>query len=299
MDKKLKDKPEGSLVEESSQLLDEESDTFNDAETVTADEVVIANKEKVEEKKSTKKKRKKNKNSKKQTSTKKGKKKSKKKSSKKKTPKNQSISVEELDYSLVEGNSEEVIEVAISPNEDDETVAVKIKNGAENKKVVKEQISNYNDILEEEIFIEEFKKSRKNIVEAGDDIILSSDPELAVFKQLSNTVMWKIDGLYKDNGELYSSKYLKKNPPIFVIENSDGSTAELLITKNLSFSLREAFDRIYRGYYGVSKKERKIVDPQTGEIEKTSFQDYIKDNPLKVGFVVLAIVMVLVMLFIF
>lgn len=132
----------------------------------------------------------------------------------------------------------------------------------------------------------------------SDDKALVNDPNMAVFKQSETTIMWRIEGLYKDNGELQKKSFLRKNPPMFIIEDANGTTAEFFITQQLSYSLREGFDKIYRAYYGVEKKQKR-VDPETGEVVKTSASDYVKENPLKIGLAALILVLAITFLIVF
>ena len=92
----------------------------------------------------------------------------------------------------------------------------------------------------------------------SEDKLLVEEKTLEVFQQAESTLLWRIEGMYKSNGDLHSRSFLRKNPPIFVMESSTGDIAQFIVTEKLSYSLREAFDQIYRGYFGVSKNRKKI-----------------------------------------
>lgn len=151
----------------------------------------------------------------------------------------------------------------------------------------------------DEEFLEDNDELTDDEVDYSEDAFLGSNNEMALLKQAEGTVLWRVDGLYNSKGALYGKNHLRRNPPIFTVESSDGSTAEFVLTRDLSYSMRESFDRVYQAYYGVTKKKkRKSLDQEGISSSGSSFVDYAKDNPFKVGFVALSVVLVIIMLII-
>ena len=74
------------------------------------------------------------------------------------------------------------------------------------------------------------------------------------------------------------------NPPQFVIESSDGSSAEFMVTKNLSDQLEKMFGDVHRAYNGIDPTVKKY----------NSFGEWVKGNIFLVVLLSLMIVFALV-----
>lgn len=126
---------------------------------------------------------------------------------------------------------------------------------------------------------------------SADDTTLDDEETYAIFKQNEGVVSWSISNLVDQDGNQYSKGELKANPPVLTLEASDGSTADFVLTKELSGSLGSILDRVYYGYYGLEKKPKKKF---TVETAKQSIIDAIGRSPLKVGaFSILAVILII------
>lgn len=150
--------------------------------------------------------------------------------------------------------------------------------------------SNKEDFLElDDEIINDYKRRKgsndvnsleEDEVLLSDDFILSEDDDAAVIKQLEGTVSWYIDGLYNEKGKTHHSLYLKENPPLFIIESSDGSEASFILTKELARTFSKTFGDLNKAYYG-SRKERgeKSFDERIKGIP-----DWARENPIQAIF---------------
>ena len=102
----------------------------------------------------------------------------------------------------------------------------------------------------------------------GDDAVLVDEDALQVVQQMDGVVTCEIKGLYKENGSVHNRIYLRNNPPQFVIESSDGSSAEFMVTKNLSDQLEKMFGDVHRAYNGIDPTVKKY----------NSFGEWVKGN---------------------
>lgn len=141
------------------------------------------------------------------------------------------------------------------------------------------------DLDDEMIEAHERKASRENdddkVAEeelfASDDFVLSEDEDAAVIKQLEGTVSWYIDGLYNDNGKTHNSIYLRENPPLFIIESSDGDEASFILTKDLARTFAKTFGDLNKVYYG-SRKER---GEKSFDEKVKAMPEWSRENPIK------------------
>lgn len=124
---------------------------------------------------------------------------------------------------------------------------------------------------------------------SADDILENDGDQF--FIQGENVTTWQLVGLYDDEGMLLPARQLKKEPPVFRVTSSDGSIAEFLVTRNLSKSLSDVFDEVYRGYYGVSA--RKKTDAQKFDNLHDAVIGWSKDHPF--GLVLLVMVAAIIL----
>lgn len=118
----------------------------------------------------------------------------------------------------------------------------------------------------------------------GDDAVLVDEDALQVVQQMDGVVTCEIKGLYKENGSVHNRIYLRNNPPQFVIESSDGSSAEFMVTKNLSDQLEKMFGDVHQAYNGIDPTVKKY----------NSFGEWVKGNIFLVVLLSLMIVFALV-----
>lgn len=104
---------------------------------------------------------------------------------------------------------------------------------------------------------------------ASSDEILHSDEESVTAKQTDAVVTWDIDSLYTDEGKVRSKRSLKNSPPVLRISNSEGQSAEFVLTKDLSRVLANHLENTSRAYYGIRPKSEmsmkdKLSEAKTG-----------------------------------
>lgn len=107
---------------------------------------------------------------------------------------------------------------------------------------------------------------------AGDDTLMELNKSSALFKQQENVISWSIENLYDEKGKLRRKDSLRKRPPVFSIDDSLGNSVNFVLTKNLSHSLSEEFEAVYRAYFGVSTKKK------FGSTEDDSIVTWMKNH---------------------
>lgn len=100
---------------------------------------------------------------------------------------------------------------------------------------------------------------------ASSDEILHSDEESVTAKQTDAVVNWDIDSLYTDEGKVRSKRSLKNSPPVLRISNSEGQSAEFVLTKNLSRVLANHLENTSRAYYGIRPKSEMSMKDKFSE----------------------------------
>lgn len=125
------------------------------------------------------------------------------------------------------------------------------------------------------------------------DEVLTEDKDLLIFQQAENIVTCEIENLYKDSGTVRSKFSLKSDPPIFVIKNSFGESAQFAVTKNLAKKLEKLFGDVSLAYAGVDPSARKPIIPKGGSFKEV-FTGFVKNNTFLM--VIICILIVLVVL---
>lgn len=100
---------------------------------------------------------------------------------------------------------------------------------------------------------------------ASSDEILHSDEESVTVKQTDAVVTWDIDSLYTDEGKVRSKRSLKNSPPVLRISNSEGQSAEFVLTKDLSRVLANHLENASRAYYGIRPKSEMSMKDKLNE----------------------------------
>lgn len=139
---------------------------------------------------------------------------------------------------------------------------------------------------------EEFVDLLDNESEEWDDKILDDGRGYAIVKQKSNTLAWKIEGLTNVDGSIKPSHKLKSDPPILVLESSNGDAVQFVLTKELSRSLRDAMDMTYNGFYGVDKTFKPGVNYDENLTSSEKLMKFVEKNVLKLSVTAIAVVTV-------
>lgn len=127
----------------------------------------------------------------------------------------------------------------------------------------------------------------------GTDRALLEERSLAIFQQHENVVSWEIEGLLIDN-RLKKARELKTDPPIFKVSSSDGASAEFLLTKELSKSMANALNDVYKAYYGVDTSyKRKPMNQETMKSNMDGFVEWMEEHKLLTVLIAIMVLMVL------
>lgn len=73
---------------------------------------------------------------------------------------------------------------------------------------------------------------------AGDDKVLTEEQDMALFKQSGKVVKWRVENLYRPNGEFRRGNLVRANPPVLIISDSDGNEVEFTVTREFAASMR-------------------------------------------------------------
>lgn len=73
---------------------------------------------------------------------------------------------------------------------------------------------------------------------AGDDKVLTEEQDMALFKQSGKVVKWRVENLYRPNGEFRRGNLVRANPPVLIISDSDGNEVEFMVTREFAASMR-------------------------------------------------------------
>ena len=73
---------------------------------------------------------------------------------------------------------------------------------------------------------------------AGDDKVLTEEQDMALFKQSGKVVKWRVENLYRPNGEFRRGNLVRANPPALIISDSDGNEVEFTVTREFAASMR-------------------------------------------------------------
>lgn len=116
----------------------------------------------------------------------------------------------------------------------------------------------------------------------GDDKVIHTDSDIALFKQEEGVISWEIANFYKENGKPRSQRSLRNDPPILKISSSDGVTADFLVTHQFAKSLSFMMNNVSRAYYGVSPtEEKKKITQSTIKDKISSMGNWIRAHKIK------------------
>lgn len=73
---------------------------------------------------------------------------------------------------------------------------------------------------------------------AGDDKVLTEEQDMALFKQSGKVIKWRVENLYRPNGEFRRGNLVRANPPVLIISDSDGNEVEFTVTREFAASMR-------------------------------------------------------------
>lgn len=136
----------------------------------------------------------------------------------------------------------------------------------------------------------------KGEVPSADEIDLSELDEVlektideAIILQESNTVKWRIEGLFDEEGEILSARKLKKDPPILIIESVDKETGEenfasFVLTPEFSRTLQDLGSITWQAYNGIKAKE---LETRSLKTLPGDLLQWAKDNKGSAAFLLL------------
>lgn len=113
----------------------------------------------------------------------------------------------------------------------------------------------------------------------GDDAVLSSAEDAALFQQLDHVVAYNLRNFYDEEGKRRSKRSLRHDPPVFRVEDSSGDFAEFVVTRELSAHLAQLFDVVHRGYYGVEGKKGLPGEEREPRSKLQEVTHWVESNP--------------------
>lgn len=124
----------------------------------------------------------------------------------------------------------------------------------------------------------------------GDSKVLLSEKDGGILENLENVVTWEVDNFYNEAGKQRGRYALRTDPPVFRIRSSDGDGAEFILTKDLAGEMERIMGDVYRGYFGITPKEKKKMDQEgmRGYMDKT--MEEIKNHPLRTTLIAIFII---------
>lgn len=128
----------------------------------------------------------------------------------------------------------------------------------------------------------------------GDDTLLEAKPSGALIEQEENIIAWRLENFFDENNERRSRYALRNSPPILIIESSDGSSVEFLLTQQLSRTLAETFTSVDRGYRGMDPKKKESLLHDEPLKKKEVMINYLKDHPVKATFSIIFFLIVVI-----
>jgi len=228
--------------------------------------------------------------------------------------------VNEIDSTVNEIITNETIDETIEGENDSSSRVLEVINDDE-------ELLDNEELLENDEFLEIFAQTVKNfqeqsltenkitddtdtvespidddeaIILAGDSKKLHGEPGFEVIAGLENIITWKIHDFYEADGSVTKNyRSLRKEPPTFIVESSDGESVVMTVTKDFAQSMAKTFTEISSVYNGkqATKPEHKPVTKKDIEEKFKNFILWIRSHPLKftsiliiLGFIVWAVV---------
>lgn len=118
----------------------------------------------------------------------------------------------------------------------------------------------------------------------GDDTVVHEDLSMSIIKQSDTVVSWRVDNLYKEDGTVRRGASMRNDPPVFVVDNSDGDFVSFVLTKEFAGQLESVMGDVYRAYFGVSPRRGQRM----GEGAETFFKRlsaWAIDNKVKASII--------------
>lgn len=121
------------------------------------------------------------------------------------------------------------------------------------------------------------------------DEVLEKTIDEAIILQESNTVKWRVEGLFDDEGEILSARKLKKDPPILIVESVDKETGEenfasFVLTPEFSRTLQDLGSITWQAYNGIKAKE---LEARSLKTLPGDLLQWAKDNKGSAAFLLL------------
>lgn len=119
---------------------------------------------------------------------------------------------------------------------------------------------------------------------SSDDSVIDASEYAAIIEQQEGIVSYRIEGIEDSKGNVKSKKELQVDPPILVVESSNGDAANFLLTKELTRKLADSMEIVYENMSGV-KKSKVSTDKE--------IMEWISTHKIKTGVLVLVMLLVL------
>lgn len=126
------------------------------------------------------------------------------------------------------------------------------------------------------------------------DFVISEEDDAAVIKQEEGLLTWQILGVYNDEGKTHRGIYLRENPPILLMESSQGEEVSIVLTRDLTRTLSTTFKDLNRAYHG----HRRTRGESRGILDGDTPVEWFKKHPVRSGVTaVIAFMFFLVLMF--
>lgn len=142
------------------------------------------------------------------------------------------------------------------------------------------------DMTEEEV-------AKLDEILGENDSIIEQDYLSSLVEQEDRLVYYEVENIYQNiKKRTYKSKFkMKKNPPTLTVRDDLGNEAIFYLTENLTDELIGTLKDVKKAYLGFSGPSKMgVPDKLTDKIFY-----YMKENPIKTLFPIVAIVAILVM----
>lgn len=131
----------------------------------------------------------------------------------------------------------------------------------------------------------------------GDDRVMEQAPTAALLQQMDNVVSYTLKNFENENGRRRSKYALRADPPVFLIESSNGDFAEFVVTRELSAHLEHLFGTVRRGYYGVDAKKKTVTDQGQVRSRVREVTEWCESNPTRASIIAALLILTILTAF--
>lgn len=122
-------------------------------------------------------------------------------------------------------------------------------------------------------------------IDRTSDFVLNEEDDSAAVKQDEGILTWEMLGVYNEEGETHRKTYLRENPPILLVESSQGEEVSIILTRELTRTLSKSFGDLEKAYYG----HRRSRGDARGLLGGKTPAEWFAENPLRGGATVLIV----------